>query len=234
MTAPIILPALFEQVYEHLLLVHWPVPEAALRAALPPGVEPVSFDDQFWVGHDVYVGSQARSLGVPLPPGFDIRPVITLRTIVDVNDKRGLYLLSMDAPGALPALAEGTFLGLRSHNAEVQIVEQPDGGVRVDGRRTNSGEELRASYGPVGPAVAPGPGSLELFLLGGDRLYAGDGRQLLAIDVVHGPWALSPATMTIEIDTIASSWGVPVPDTGMVAMYQRAQPARIGRPPSLL
>jgi uncharacterized protein YqjF (DUF2071 family) len=225
-------PALFEQTYEHLLLVHWPVPEVALRAALPAGVEPVPFDGTFWVGHDVYLGTHGRSLGLPVPPGLDVRPVVTLRTIVDVQGVRGLFLLSLDAPNPIASFAERQLLGLRSHDADVQIGEGPGGNVQVNARRATADAALRASYRPIGSGATPAAGSLESFLLGGDRLYAGDVQQLFAIDVVHGPWSLSPALLTIEVDTIPSSCGLPPPSAAdLVAVYQRAQTARVAALP---
>jgi uncharacterized protein YqjF (DUF2071 family) len=222
-------PALFEQRYQHLLLVHWPVPEAALRAGLPIGVEPVPFEGAFWVGHDVYLGTHSRSLGFPAPSALDVRPIVTLRTIVDVEGVRGIFLLSLDAPNPIAAWAERGFLGLRSHSAEVEIGDRPGGGLEVKARRASGDAALRASYLPVGPGSAPAAGSRESFLIGGDRLYTGDSQQLFAIDVVHGPWSLSPATATIEVDTIASGRGLSPPARAaeLVAVYQRTQTARV-------
>jgi uncharacterized protein YqjF (DUF2071 family) len=223
----------FEQVYEHLLLVHWPVPEDALRAALPAGVDPVPFEGRYWVGHDVYLGTHGRVLGVPIPAVFDSSPIVTLRTIVDVRGVRGLFLLSMDLPGLLIAALQRNSLHVRCHDASVTIAEQA-GEVRVAcQRREGDGASLLASYRPSGPAAPPAPGSRDLFLLGGDRLYAGEDGQLLAIDVVHGPWQLAPATLRIDGDTIPASCGLPAPGPDLVAMYQRAQTAQVALPKPL-
>jgi uncharacterized protein YqjF (DUF2071 family) len=219
----------FGQTYEHLLLVHWPVPEKDLRALLPARVEPISFEGTTWIGHDVYLGTEGHVRGLPPIDGFDTRPVITLRTIVEVDGVRGIYLLSMDAPNRLAVWAERHLLGLRSHTAEVNI-DAHEGGASVKALRSGSAERLAAVYAPTGPPVQPAEGSRDRFLLGGDRLYTGEGARLHAIDVQHGPWALCPARVTIEIDTLAASSGLPVPGPDPVAVYQRAQAAYTALP----
>jgi uncharacterized protein YqjF (DUF2071 family) len=223
------LSPVFKQVYEHLLLVHWPVPEETLRDTLPDGLEPVSFEGRYWVGHDVYLGTHGRLLQLPLPPGFDTSPVVTLRTIVDVEGVRGLFLLSMDLPGAVIAGLQRSSLQLRSHDARVKI-EEESGEVQVECQRADGEARLLATYRPSGPPAAPAPGSRELFFLGGDRLYSGETGRLLAIDVVHGPWQLTPATLRIDVDTIPASCGFPAPGADAIAMYQRTQTAQVTPP----
>jgi uncharacterized protein YqjF (DUF2071 family) len=223
----------FGQTYEHLLLVHWTVPVDQLKRLLPAPLEVATLDDgQAFIGHDVYVADKARVLGgLPLP--LPARPIVTLRTIVNVAGARGLFLFSLDAPGAFSGWLERTLIGLRSFEADVDI--KPDGDALVVRSRRKTGEaELVARYRATGPGQTPAPGSRDEFLLGGDRLFTSDDAGAVReVDVEHGPWLLQPAEVTFEKNTIAAVAGLPGPGSAVTAVYQRAQDAYAALPKSL-
>jgi uncharacterized protein YqjF (DUF2071 family) len=233
-------PWIFAQTYEHLLLVHWKVPRDLLRPVVPAGMDLAAFDGETWIGHDVYRGARAHVRGLPAVPGFDVRPVVTLRTIVDVRGVRGIYLISMDAPGAFAGWFEQHLLQVRTREAKVDIVAAAGVGagaesdrISVHSVRTNAPDvELRASYRPSGPPAAPVPGSLDHFLLGGDRMFTASAAGVMSvIDVTHGAWALAPAEVTFDVNTIPRAAGLPGPDGGdIVAVTQAAQDAYAAAP----
>jgi uncharacterized protein YqjF (DUF2071 family) len=225
------LPWIFAQTYEHLLLVHWPVPAERLRPVVPAAMNLVTFEGAVWLGHDVYLGTHARMRLLPPIPGFDTRPVVTLRTIVDVGGVRGIFLISVDAPGTIPGLFERHFLNVRTHAADVSVVAQ-GAGATVEARRDDDGAvELRGSYRPSGPPAPPAPGSREHFLLGGDRVFTADaGGRIDVIEVRHGKWALAPAQIAFDVNTIPRAAGLPGPERDVVAVTQRAQQAYAAAP----
>ena len=243
-------PWVFGQTYEHLLLVHWPVPSDRLRQIVPPGMNLVPFEGETFIGHDVYRGTHSHLRGLPAIPGFDTRSVVTLRTVVEVGGVRGLYLISLDAPGPFTWF-EQHLLDLTSRAATVDIVAGPpgpagggrpgeigvvpegdDGIVRVQSsRKAQEGVGLRASYRAVGPVSSPPENSRDWFLLGGSRVYTADaGGRMHAIDVEHGPWALAPAEVTIDWDSIPSAAGLPGPAGRVVAVTQRSQQSYAAAP----
>jgi uncharacterized protein YqjF (DUF2071 family) len=215
----------FGQTYEHLLLVHWPVPIDRLAPLVPAPLAVATFEGQAYVGHDVYIGTNPRLGDLPPIPGVPPRPIVTLRTIVDLAGTRGIFLLSLDAPAPLMTGIEHHILHLRSYEAAVDIT--PDqGGITAVARRLENGAKLAVRYRPAGPPGAPVPGSRDEFLLGGDRLFTSDGAGATrAIDVRHGPWSLAPAEVTFDVDTIAGGLGLPGPEAGVVGVYQRSQDA---------
>lgn len=242
-------PWIFAQTYQHLLLVHWKVPRDLVRAVVPAGMDLAMFEGETFIGHDVYRGARAHVRDLPAVPGFDVRPVVTLRTIVDVRGVRGIYLISMDAPGAFAGWFEQHLLQVRTREAQVDIVAEVDAGVgaaaagaagagsgseliRVHSVRTNAPDvELRGSYRASGPAAAPAPGSLDHFLLGGDRMFTASAAGAISvIEVTHGPWALAPAEVTFDVNTIPRAAGLPGPSGDIVAVTQAAQDAYAAAP----
>jgi uncharacterized protein YqjF (DUF2071 family) len=216
----------FGQTYEHLLLVHWTVPIADLERLVPAPLKVATYEGQAYIGHDVYIGAKPRLFDRLSIPGVPPRPIVTLRTIVDVAGSRGLYLLSLDAPARLMTWIERRLLHVRSYHAEVGIAPGDGGITVVSSRISDAGAQLSARYRAVGQPRAPAPGSRDEFLLGGDRLYTiDDAGTTRAIDVRHGPWSLAPAEVTFDLDTIATAVGLPGPERGVTAAYQRAQDA---------
>lgn len=225
-------PWMFAQTYEHLLLVHWPVPVDELRPRLPEGVVPATFEGSAWLGHDVYVGTNSRLRGLPPPPIDLARPVVTLRTIVDVGGSRGIFLFSLDARSELLALVESAWLGVPSHAADIQVAatSQP---LTVRSRRNAGGVIFRASYRPLAPGAPLQEGSRDWFLLGGNRMFTSStSGGLQVLEVEHGPWRLAPAEVTFERNDLPAAAGLPGPSGTLVATYQRSQDAYAALPRS--
>jgi uncharacterized protein YqjF (DUF2071 family) len=228
-------PWIFGQTYEHLLLVHWPVPADHLARLLPHPLTPALFEGKAWIGHDVYVGANAQLRPLPaVPDPLARRPVVTLRTIVDARRLRGIHLLSLDAESAAAAWVEHTFLNVHSHAADVTIGPEAAGGgwVAVACQRTSGRPaRLHGRYRAVGPEAPLVPGSRDEFLLGGDRMFtAGHARKPAIIEVQHGPWTLAPAEVTFTENTIPGVAGLPGPGDGLVATFQRTQQAYVAAP----
>lgn len=226
------LPWVFGQDYEHLLLAHWPVPLEKLRARVPEPLEVSVFDGSAWLGHDVYVMDRPSVRGLPELPLNLERPIVTLRTLVSLDGVPGIFLFSFDAPVAFASWFETHFLDLRSHAADVEIKAEGQGVTVRSERRASPSARLAARYRSTGDGIAPPAGSLDHFLIGGDRLFTANAAGAVhAIDVVHGPWLLAPAQVAFDENTLAETAGLPGPGANNVrAMYQRTQQAFVALP----
>jgi uncharacterized protein YqjF (DUF2071 family) len=217
--------------YEHLLLVHWPVPVDLLQAKLPRGMKVAVCEGKGWLGHDIYLGTKTRVRGLPPFPDLVENPVVTLRTVVEVDGARGLYLFGMDAISLFAAWVGRTCFGLRSYGAELQINEDGAGLTVACKRLEAPAAQLQGRYRPVGPTAAPAPGSRDEFLLGGGFLFTGGGEKAItATPFEHGEWALSPAEVTFASNTMAQAVGLPPPGADVAAVYQRAQQGYVAMP----
>src|SRR5215216_242297 len=73
---------LMAQVWSELLFAHWPVPPAALRALIPPGLTLESFDGNAWVGVVPFRMSGVRLRFSPAAPWLSAFPELNVRTYV--------------------------------------------------------------------------------------------------------------------------------------------------------
>jgi uncharacterized protein YqjF (DUF2071 family) len=82
--------------------------------------------------------------------------------------------------------------------------------VTYDSRRLHGPPaEFRATYGPVGPARAATPGTLDWWLAERYCLYTVDERgRLLRGDIHHPPWPLQPASADIVRNTMLAPYDI--------------------------
>jgi uncharacterized protein YqjF (DUF2071 family) len=224
-------PWILSLTYEHLLLVHWPVPADALQAKLPPGMKVATFEGKGWLGHDVYLSTKTRVRGLPAFPDFVDNPVVTLRAVVDVEGTRGLYLFGLDTTSLVSAWAGRAFFCLRSYAAALELKPDGEGLNVVDQRLEGPAARLAGRYRPLGPPAPIAPGSRDEFLLGGGCLYAGGfGHPIAATPFEHGAWSASPAAVTFAENTLAEAAGLPGPGREVAAIYQRTQKGYVAAP----
>ena len=83
--------------------------------------------------------------------------------------------------------------------------------IRTDDRGAPA--RFDARYRPTGPVEPAAPGSLEAWLTERWRLFAIDGAgAVLRTEIRHRPWPLQPAAARIELETMAASHGLTLPD----------------------
>ena len=92
--------------------------------------------------------------------------------------------------------------------------------------RTDGVAEFAATYGPVGYAVTPEPGSLEYFLTERYCLYTVDSAfRLRRLEIHHPPWPLQTAEATIAVNTMAEAAGIRLPSIAPVLHFVKRQDA---------
>src|SRR5262245_10344675 len=146
-----------------LLFAHWPVPSAALRRFVPPGLELQEFDGTAWLGLIPF-----RMTGVmrrPLPdlPWISAFAELNIRTYVVRDGKPGVWFLSLDASNALAVWAAQRFFHLPYYHARMALTRDASGFQYSSSR---PGAEFGASYAPMSEPYRSAPGSLEHWLTG--------------------------------------------------------------------
>ena len=218
-------PWLMTQTWHDLLFAHWPVPVEALRPLIPPGLAIDTWDGAAWLGVVPFRMTHVRPLGVPLPGGRFAYGEINVRTYVTANERPGVWFFSLHGQDRLAAWAARRAFHLPYWYARVAVRpgSRADGTVefasRHDGARTAI---FRGRYRPTGPVALAAPGSIEAFLTDRLCLYAARrGGGLLRADVEHGPWPLQPAELEVDLDTMAASHGLVLPDTAPHLRFAR-------------
>lgn len=221
--------------WEDLLFAHWAVPEAAVRALLPDGLEPDTFGGRAWLSIVSLHLSDAQFNGLPKLPAFEHFPEASLgdfpelnvRTYVRYGGQQGVHFLSIDVPNWIMAKIFQHAFHLPSHHAEMSMTAgQPP--ITFRSRRTEldgPAPQYRCRYGPVGDELDLADGSLDRFLHVRDRMYIADeDGNLYRGEVAHPPWQLYAAEAMIDLNTMAEALRLPLPDplTPDLRRYARA------------
>jgi uncharacterized protein len=197
------------QTWCNLLFAHWRVPAEGLERVVPPAV-PLhrDADGATWLGITPFVVQGLRPRATPPLPWVSRFPELNVRTYVVVDDKPGIYFLSLDAARRLAVIVARRSYRLPYFHARMRADTV---GARVDyeSERIDSAgppARFRGSYAPVG---ARADDDLARWL--GERYCAytldEDGR-LLRIDIHHPPWPLQPAEGELDAQGMADPFAI--------------------------
>jgi len=193
------------QTLDDLLLAHWRVPFADIRARVPPELEVEEHSGSAWLGIAAFRVSSLRLRGLLPLPGLSSFRELNVRTYVRAPDGRpGVWFFSLDVSSRLVVEAARRLVGLPSFHA--RIAAEPDG-IWIDYECARLGERGRvfsARCRPEGAVFQAEPGSLEWFLAERYCLYTTDERGAVQrAEIHHPPWPLQAVDVEIELASIA-------------------------------
>ena len=188
-----------------LCFLHWPVAVDALRAFVPKALTLDLYEGRAWVAVVPFRMEHVSPRYLPDLPGISAFPELNVRVYVSVDDKPGVFFISLDATQPLAIWGARTFFHLNYLRATMTCRVEGDNILyrhqRCDKR--GSAAAFAARYGPVGAAVRSQPGTLEHFLTERYCLYVVDDDGLpLRGHIQHRPWSLQPGFCDIEVDTM--------------------------------
>lgn len=197
---------IMKQILHDVLFAHWPLPPETVREFVPAALQIDTFKNQAWVSAVALRNSAVRPRALPATPWLSSFTQVNLRTYVTTVDGPGLFFLSLDVPNRAVVLAGRRWYRLPYFHARCSATRVGDG-VQVTSRRTHLGAPpavFSVQYHPTGPDFRARPGSQEHWLMERDRLYSVDRRgRVYGAFALHGPWALQPARVDFEINTLA-------------------------------
>ncbi len=208
-------PWIMAQTWNDLLFAHWSVPAANLRPLLPAGLQLDIHMDKAWVGVVPFHITDIHLRGVPPVPFLSAFPELNVRTYVVHNGKPGVWFFSLDAMHiAAVEVARLTYhlpyfhawMSTRNENGTVHYKSQ-----RRDWR-AKAGAFV-GSYRPISEVFYTQPDTLEHWLTARFALYAADRKGIIYRgEIAHQPWTLQLAEAKIEVNTVAQSHGITLPD----------------------
>jgi hypothetical protein len=226
-------PWIMAQEWRDLLFAHWSIPPHVMRACVPPQLELDTCDGEAWVGVVPFRMTGVRPRGFRAVPGLSAFPELNVRTYVRVVDahapggplvKPGVFFFSLEAGNPIAVSIARRVFKLPYFRAHMRTTERND---LIDYRsyRTHGGAPLAefvARYGPTGPLYTAAPGTLEHWLTERYCLYTVDGRgRVFRGDIHHEPWPLQPAQAEIQVNTMAISAGLSLPDAPPLLHFTR-------------
>jgi uncharacterized protein YqjF (DUF2071 family) len=204
-------PWLMGQTWTDLLFAHWQVPLPALEAVVPAQLRIDTYDGSAWLGITPFRVQGLRLRGTPPVPWLSTFPEINARTYVTVEDKPGIYFLSLDADRLAAVAAARRAYRLPYFHAQMSAGRDGEGFHFDSARVSNDGPPayLDARYGPAGEPIPVRDGSLERWLAERYCLYTLDERRrTLRGEIHHPPWPLQPAWAEIGTNTMAGPFGI--------------------------
>jgi uncharacterized protein YqjF (DUF2071 family) len=196
--------------------MHWPVPAAALRPLVLPGLDLDTFAGEAWLGVVPFRMTGIRHRLGPALPWVSAFAELNVRTYVTAGGRPGVWFFSLDAANPLAVRVARWQFRLPYFDARMAAAADGADGVRYASERTHRGAPpagFAARYRPTGPAYRSDAGTLEHWLTERYCLYAADARgRVFRGEVEHAPWPLQPAEAEVERNTMGDQIGVRLPD----------------------
>jgi uncharacterized protein YqjF (DUF2071 family) len=202
---------LMGQTWERLAFLHWRVPEHELRRVVHPAIPIDTFDGSAWLGVTPFTVSGLHVRHTPPPPAVANFHEINVRTYATIDDRPGIYFLSLDASSRLAVEAARRAYRVPYFQADIQV-EQDDGRTGYRSERTQKDgppAAIEADYGPKGEVYNAEAGTLDHWLTERYCLYTlDDDQRVHRGEIHHPPWPLQTGAATVKRNTMASPYGI--------------------------
>lgn len=215
-------PWVMTQSWHDLLFAHWPVAASVIRPLVPASLPIDLHDGAAWLGLVPFRMTNVAPRGAPAVPGLSAFPEMNLRTYVTLEDKPGVYFLSLDASNPIAVAAARAVYRLPYYPARMHV-ETGGRDVHYRSQRWWSRARFSAHYAPLGTAAPPVPGTIEHFLTERYCLYTTRGGRPCRLEIHHAPWPLQRAELEVEANTMAEAAGLRLPDRAPLLHFARRQ-----------
>jgi uncharacterized protein YqjF (DUF2071 family)/predicted DCC family thiol-disulfide oxidoreductase YuxK len=222
--------AVMTQHWRDVTFAHWPVDAEAVRALLPPELEPDLHDGRAWVSLVGFEMDELRIPGLPPIPTTHRFVEFNVRTYVVGPDGPGVWFCSLDVPNWLPVLVARAGFALPYDKGSVAVTRQADRIGWFVQRTWPDRCEGELVVRTTGVRVDAAADPLATFLTARWRLYASTrGGVVLTAPVHHEPWPLEHGEL-VSVDTgVATAAGLPVIGEPIVHVASQVS-VRVGLP----
>lgn len=230
--APSLRPPLrpvMRQSWHHLLFLHWEVPAAPLRAALPPGLELDLHEGRAYVGLIPFTMTGVRPAWAPMPPFLSRFHETNLRTYVLASGRDpGVWFFSLDAANPVAVAAARAWFHLPYHFARMRLAVDPPPSGTIPSTISYTSERLLPGplpastsirCAPTGPPSPAKIGTLEHFLIERYFLYTTWRGRRYRGQVHHAPYPVQSADLLALDESLTTAAGVARPDSAPLAHY---------------
>ncbi len=217
------------QKWHDLLFMHWPVAAQDLRPLIPRALELETFDGTAWVGVVPFHMSGIRFRGLPPVQGLSAFPELNVRTYVRSGTKPGVWFFGLEAASAIAVWAARRWFHLPYFRARMSL-EKAGEAILYKSHRTHRDApeaDFGATYRPMGEVFRAQRGSLEYFLTERYCLYASADDNIFRGEIDHLPWPLQQTEVDVEINTMAASHEITLPNSKPLLHFARYQDVKI-------
>lgn len=215
------------QRWTDVLFLHFAIAQEELEPHLPPQLQIDTFDGQAWISF-VFFRLKLRPAYLPFVPGLSSLLEMNVRTYVKHHEQPGIYFLRMYADNRLAIQAARMLTPLCYEHAAMVDRPLPDGQRHIEcspSRNPVRGLSLDLKIADF--ASEPCPASLDFWLVERYRLFVArqDG-SILAGDVEHALWRISPVESSVLENNIGDAFGLRFSDGPAAASFSTGVLAR--------
>ena len=220
-------PWIMFQSWQKLLFIHWPVSPAALRPLIPARLEIDTREGTAWIGVTPFLMRDLRPRAMPPLPFVSDFLELNVRTYVRYEDKPGIWFFTLETDSRVAATAARAVYAL-PYNVADMTAEVRDGW--VDYRSTRDAGDVGVRYRGIGPAAPAPAGTLAHFLTERYALYSERNGHLFRGEIHHLPWPLQEAEANVELMSLVSGLGLPMPAGPPLLHYSERQDTFVWAP----
>lgn len=216
-------PWVMVQHWHDLLFAHWALPPELMRPLVPKELTLDLYDGQAYVAVTPFWMSGVRPRFMPAVAGVSTFLELNVRTYVRYDNIPGVYFFSLDAGSRLAVQGARWGYSLPYFFAEMSIKGLGPKFVYSSSRKEGPRPaEFRGRYWPTsGPREREKSGR-EHFLTERYCLYTVRGGKVYRAYIHHLPWPLQDAEAEIEVNTVAQSDGIALPDEKPLLHFSRS------------
>ncbi|WCL51022.1 DUF2071 domain-containing protein [Leptospira sp. GIMC2001] len=174
------------QEWNNAIFLHYKVEDNLLRKFIPKNLDLDYFNNETWISVVAFTMNK-----IHIRNTFQIRPIsnfheVNLRTYVKMDEKQGVYFLSIEAEKIIPTILANMMSGLPYKHSNIS--RNPDS-FRLTGKRS----EINIKYNISGKK---NPTKLDQWLTERYCLYKNHNENLNRLEIHHKPWELMSINIT--------------------------------------
>ncbi len=173
----------FYQEWNDALFIHWEIPFELLRSLVPEKLVLDNFQNTYFVSLVAFSMQKIRPRNLPSLKFVSDFHEINLRTYIDLNDKKGVYFLNIEAEKQLSVFVARKLSGLPYEKA---VIKRTNGFYSSKNAAKNF--QLDAEFNISDPILQKT--ALDLWLTERYCLYLDRENKLFRYDIHHPEWEL--------------------------------------------
>jgi uncharacterized protein YqjF (DUF2071 family) len=184
-------PWKYYQEWDHIVLLHWKLPAAALESELPKGLQLDLFEGEAWVSLVLFSVKNMQLRNFRPFPFLNSFQEVNLRTYVIRDGKPGIYFLSVEADSSLIAYFTCLLTGIPYVQAEMEV-----------GRNhffsKNEKKEQHVGMNYKANEILSEKSELDYWLTERHCLYIEEKNKLYRFDIHHRAWKLRNVALALH------------------------------------
>lgn len=211
-----------------MTFLHWSFPSEEIRALLPEGIEPDTFEDRAWVGLTPFRVIGFRLPFMPPMPLVSNYPETNLRTYVRLPDGQdAIWFFTLDVESFPTVLGARAVYGMPFRKSSMTV--DVDDNIRYRSRRSDDGPSHDIVVVPGDLIAEDELTDFDNFLTGRWRTASRHAGRIWTTAAEHEPWPLRRATVERADESYFASVGLE-PAGAPVVHFSPGVDARLGFP----